>query len=311
VSDHSNDPIAPALENPDKRGFELRKRRRWPLVVAAIAVVAIVGAGIAVKVSSSSAAADEKQHFGTTLKVAYLSTDGAQEALLKYIAADVAPKHGIHVTPVGIGDPNQISEATNSGDVAGTIYAHKPWIEQTNASAGWKITPTEPVFQWAYSLYSSKYASIGAIPDGSTIAILDDPANTAQALMLLQNAGLITFKSGVDPAKSTLSDIATNPHKYVIKPIAFGSAARSLNDFGAIISYNFEFVAAGTPQQYKIYAPPASKIFAGQLAIATKYLLEPNITKLIAAFKDPAIAAYLKSTDNPHVKDQLTPVSAK
>ena len=309
MSDHSKDPQTSQSIAAESRGFQIRKRKRWPIVVSALAVAVIVAGLIVVKVQSDSAAAQSTEHFTGSLKVAYLSSDAAQEALLKYIAKDVAPKHDITIVPVGIGDPNQVAEATNSGAVAGTIYAHKPWIEQTNASAGWKITATEPVFQWAYSVYSSKYSSINDLPDGATIAILDDPANTAQALILLSKAKLITLDPSVDPAKSTLNDIAKNPHHYVLKPIAFGSAARSLDDFAAIVSYNFEFIAAGTSQQDKIYAPPASRVFAGQLAIATKYLDEPNIVKLIATFKDPAIATYLSTTNDPHVKDQLTAVS--
>ena len=106
-------------------------------------------------------------------------------------------------------------------------------------------------------------------------------------------------------------DVAQNPHRYTLKQIAFGSAARTLDDFDAIVSYNFEFVAAGTPASDKIYAPDAARVFASQLAIGSKYLAEKNIVKLIDAFKDTAIAQYLKTTDDPHVKDQLTPVSAK
>ncbi|MFD1211075.1 MetQ/NlpA family ABC transporter substrate-binding protein [Arthrobacter sp. GCM10027362] len=288
-------------------GLELKKKSRKPALIggAALVVAAAVGAVIGVNAAGSGSTAA----FGTDLKVGYLSTDAAQEAVLEYVAEDIAPDYGIHVIPTGIGDPNQISQAANDGELAATIYAHKPWIEQTNAAKGWKITPAEPVFQWSYSLYSSRYGSLKDLPDGARIGILDDPANTAQALMLLQGAGAITLDSAVEASKATLKDIKENPRGLKLQPIAFGTAARSLGDLDAIISYNFEFVAAGTPAKYRIYAPEAPQVFASQLAIGTGYLDDPNIEKLIEAFKDPKLQDYLATTDDPAVKDQLAPVS--
>jgi D-methionine transport system substrate-binding protein len=76
-----------------------------------------------------------------------------------------------------------------------------------------EFTAVGPVFQWAYSVYSSKYSSLSALPSGAQIALLNDPANTAQALWLLERAGEITFKPGTVPWSATTSDIASNPHK--------------------------------------------------------------------------------------------------
>jgi ABC-type metal ion transport system, periplasmic component/surface antigen len=293
--------------NAAERGFELKKSRRWPLLAAAAAVaVAVVAAVVLTSTGGSPAGA---AHFGSQLKVAYLANDAAQQTVLEYVAKEIAPDYGVSVIPTAIGDPNQLSQATNDGDIAATVYAHRPWIEQTNAAKGWRITPTEPVFQWAYSLYSARYPSLEELPDGATVAILDDPANTAQALMLLAGADVITLDPAVEPAKATLKDVTENPRNLVLKPIAFGTAARSLSDLDAIISYNFEFVAAGTPARYKIYAPDAPPIFAAQLSIGTRYLTDPSIEKLVDAFADPRLQEYLATTDDPKVHDQLTPVS--
>ncbi len=292
---------------PTDRTFEVRSRRRWPFIAGGAAVLVVAALVITLVSIAGTATTDTAE--STSLKVGYLSTDSAQQTLLEYVAAEIAPDYGITVVPTGIGDPNQISQATNDGELAATIYAHKPWTEQGNAAKGWKVTAVEPVFQWAYSLYSSRYNSIAEIPDGATIGILDDPANTAQALMLLQGAKLITLDPAVDASKSTLKDVKSNPRNLVLQPIAFGTAARSLGDIDAIISYNFEFVAASTPAKYKIYAPDASRVFASQLAIGTPYLDQPAIKKLIEVFADDRIQEYLATTTDPKVKNLLTPVS--
>lgn len=293
------------------RGFEIKKRRPWLWIAAAIVALAAVATGAVFVLGAGDKAGANGDHFGTDLKVAFLSTDGAQEAFLKYVASEIAAQYDIKIEPTGIGDPNQLQAAVSNGEIAATVYAHAPWLAQSDAANGTKVTPTEPVFQWAYSLWSAKYASFDAVPDGAKIAILDDPANTAQALQLLASNDVISLKSQVDPSKATLNDIASNPRHLQFQQIAFGTAARTLNDFDGILSYNFEFVAAGIPLKDKIFAPPAPRIFAAQLGIGTKYVDEASIKRLIKAFADPRIQQYLADTTDPAVRGQLAPVSAK
>ncbi len=292
-----------------QRGFAVKKKR-WPLYLGALAVV-VVAAAASLYAFRSGANIGGGEHFNSDLKVAYLGTDAAQEAFLKYIAKDIAGDYNIKVEPVAIGDPNQLHAAVSTGEIAGTIYAHRPWIEQSNAANNWTLVPLEPVFQWAYSLWSSKYKKLEDLPEGARIAILNDPANTAQALLLLANNNVITLKSGIDPAKATVKDIDGNPKKFDFIPIAFGTAARTLDDFDGIISYNFEFIAAKTPPEYKIFAPEAPLAFAAQLAVSKPYVAESNIGQLVKAFGDKRVQQYLASTDDPAVKGNLVPVSSK
>lgn len=301
----------PTTPDGGDRGFERKRRSALPWWIGGGAAVAIAAVVAVIAVQGAQPSAADGAHFGTDLKVAYLSTDAAQEALLEFVADEIAPDYGITVEASGIGDPNQLHRAVSEGEIAATIYAHAPWLAQSNAANGWTLEPTVPVFQWAYSIWSSQHTSFDSIPDGATIGILDDPANTAQALLLLANDGVIGLDKKVDPATATLGDIVENPRDLQFKQIAFGSAARSLDDFDAIISYNFEFVAAGLPSGYKIHAPEAPLVFAAQLAVSKPYLGEENITKLVEAFSDPRIAEFLTTTDDRAVQGQLTPVSSR
>jgi len=291
------------------RGLEVRRHRPYLWLVLAAGVLLAVVAGLLFAVGGSSKASAGSDHFGRDLEVAYLSTDGAQQAFLEYVADEIAPDYDITVEPTGIGDPNQLQAAVSKGEIAATVYAHEPWIEQSDAANGTRLTATEPVFQWAYSLWSSQHDSFEAVPDGATIAILDDPANTAQALLLLANNDVITLEDGIDPATATLKDVASNPRNLKFEQIAFGTAARTLDDFDAIVSYNFEFTAAGIPAKNKIFAPPAPSVFAAQLGSGTKYLDDASVKRLVEAFADPRVQEYLATTTDPAVEGQLAPVS--
>jgi len=298
------------LQNDSESPVEitLRRRRRW-LIPSIAASVVVIAAAVAFGVKGSSSATVAGSHFGTNLQVAYEADSNSELAFLQYLNDKIAPTYGLKITPVGISDGNQLDLATANGQYAANIYQHQYWLKEVLAKTHWALTAVHPVFQWAYSMYSEKYPSINALPKGATIALLNDPANTAQALWLLERAGKITFKPGTLPWYATTANIATNPENYHFIFIDYGDGPRVLSDVDAVIAYNMQFIGAGTNQKYKIYAPPAPLAFAGQLVVSTTYLHDPQIVKLIKVFLDPRVQSYLRTTTDPRLKDQLTPVS--
>jgi D-methionine transport system substrate-binding protein len=290
--------------------FSLRRRRRRWVIPAIVAAVVVVAAIVAVNLRGSSNATVAGSHFGKDMQVAYEADSNSELAFLQYLNAKIAPKYGIQITPVGIEDGNQLDLATANGQFAANIYQHQYWLKEVLAKTHWPLTKVGPVFQWAYSMYSEKYKSINALPNGASIALLNDPANTAQALWLLERAGEITFKPGTTPWYATTNNIASNPHNYHFIFIDYGDGPRVLPDVDAVIAYNMQFIGAGISQKYKIYAPPAPRAFAGQLVVGTHYLHDPQVRKLIKVFFDPRVQPYLRTTQNPALKDQLMPVSS-
>jgi D-methionine transport system substrate-binding protein len=272
------------------------------IVAAAVAVVLLSGGSKAKTVAGS--------HFGTNLEVAYEADSASERAFLQWLDTSIAPKYGITIQPVGIEDGNQLDQATADGTFAANIYQHIHWLNEVVKSTHMKLTAVAPVFQWAYSVYSEKYKSLSALPNGAQIALLNDPANTAQALWLLERAHEITFKPGTVPFSATTSDIASNPHNFHFVFVDYGAGPRTLGSVDAVIAYNMQFIAARTPQRDKIYAPPAPRSFAGQLVVGSAYREDPQVKKLIKVFLDPRVQTYLRTTNNPELKDQLSPVSS-
>jgi D-methionine transport system substrate-binding protein len=300
-------PPTPQLPPQD---FELRgggNRRNWLAAAAALVVIVVVLVVLLSKGSSSKTVSGSR--FGATLPVAYEASSSSERALLQWLNQAIAPKYGLKIEPVGIQDGNQLDEATAHGQFAANIYQHIHWLNEVVKSTGMKLTAVGPVFQWAYSVYSTKYSSLSALPSGAQVALLNDPANTAQALWLLQRAGEITFKAGTVPWSATTSDIASNPHKLKFVFVDYGAGPRTLSSVDAVIAYNMQFIAAGIPAKDRIYAPPAPRSFAGQLVVGDAYRNDPQVQKLIKVFFDPRVQPYLKTTTNPQLKEQLSPVA--
>lgn len=289
-------------------GFELKGRRRWPWIAGGAVAVVAVAAAIVVPLTSPARPAVAEA--GATLTVATAEGNASEQALVQFVADEVAPKYGIRVAFKGLSDSNTINRAVSEGEIAGTVYQHRLWLSQVLASnPDFREEAATPVFRWGFGLWSSKYTDPGQLPDGATVSLYSDPANEAQGLWVLERAGLITLKDGVDKAHATQDDIASNPKRLQFTLLDFAAQSRALPDLDAAVGYTEYYLAAGVPIEQQIFAPAAPDEFAGQLTIGSDYADEENVKKLVAAFEDPAVQEFL-ATD-PRVKGILLPLDAK
>ncbi|MCU1440591.1 MAG: metQ [Rhodoglobus sp.] len=289
-------------------GFELKKRKRWPWILGAVLLVLAVAAFIAVPLLNPTKSPNEVA--GATLYVATAEGNASEQALVEFIAKEVAPKYGITIAFRGLADSNTINRAVSEGEVAGTIYQHKLWLSQVlEANPDFKEEAAVPVFRWGFGLWSDKYTDVSEIPDGATISLYSDPANEAQGLWVLERAGLIELDPSIDKAYATQDDITANPKNLKFVLLDFAAQSRSLPDLDAAVGYTEYYLAAQIDIEKQIFAPAAPDDFAGQLTIGSNYKNTDNIKKLIQAFQDPAVQEFLRT--DPSVKDILLPIDAE
>lgn len=294
--------------NGDDHGFEVKPRRRWPWVAGGAVVVLAIGAVILVPLLNPAKSANEIA--GATLYVATAEGNASEQALVEFIAEEVAPKYDITIAFRGLADSNTINRAVSEGEVAGTIYQHKLWLSQVlEANPDFRETAAVPVFRWGFGVWSDKYSDISEIPDGGTISLYSDPANEAQGLWVLERAGLITLDPTIDKAHATQDDIVENPKNLTFVLLDFAAQSRALADLDAAVGYTEYYLAAQIDIAKQIYAPAAPDEFAGQLTIGSDYAETANVKKLVQAFQDPAVQEFLRT--DPSVKNILLPIDAQ
>ncbi|OBF52113.1 MetQ/NlpA family ABC transporter substrate-binding protein [Mycolicibacterium monacense] len=300
MTSQTSSPAGPGLD------LEIKKHKRWPWIAGAVvAVLAVTGGVVYANVSN------QDKPFGPNLKVATWSTDIAAENLLGYIAENIAPSHGITIEPVQIDNLIEINRAVDAGNVAGNFFEHQPFLNDAIAANGFELTLAAPTFTWDQATYSDKYRSWNQLPDGARIALRDDPAGQAIALLDLAEAGQITLKPGKDTVAGLpqLGDIESNPKNYRFIQVPIGQLARSLADVDAVVVHISDVYAAGLTEDQILARHPAPKGSEGGLVVSDRHLDDPNVQKLIATFQDPKIAEFLETTDNKLIRDTLGPIS--
>jgi D-methionine transport system substrate-binding protein len=115
------------------------------------------------------------------------------------------------------------------------FFQHVPYLEDFNEKNDTDLSAIIPVHFEPLGLYPGKTKTLAEIKDGDKIAVPNDTTNEARALLLLQEAGLITVSANAG-LQATIRDITSNPKNLEIVELEAAQIPRSLPDvnFGVI-----------------------------------------------------------------------------
>ena len=152
------------------------------------------------------------------------------------VAVDEAKQKGINVKLVEFSDWNTPNITLNHGDIDANYFQHQPFLTNALKETDFKLKPLGKGVATHVGLYSKKYKSINDVQNNARVVIPNDPVNQGRALLLLQQAKLITLK---DPNNhlSSLQDIATNPKNLNFIEVEGPQTARAVDDADLVFSY--------------------------------------------------------------------------
>jgi len=217
----------------------------------------------------------------------------------EYIAkSPQAKKLGLNIKTKEITDGAQLNKATSEGQVDVNAYQSLSYLKAYNKqNPSGKLAVLGTTYLEPLGIYSKKYKKISEIPDGTTIAIANDPANTSRDLLLLKTAGLITLKKGFN-AFSDTKDIAENPKHFQFKEIDDTTGPRVMNDVPVVLISNSVALESGLHVlQNSIYHEKfnqSTKENVNVLATAEKNKNNPNYKKLVKLYHNKTIQEYIK-----------------
>ena len=156
---------------------------------------------------------------------------GSDVQIWKYIASlPETKKENLNIKVKSFTDGISLNTATAENKIdINAFQSYAYYIAFNKSSKVGKLTDLGTTYLEPMGIYSNKYKTVKSIPDGSTIALADNPANTARGLKLLEKAGLIKLKSSFGSLSGT-SAIADNPHDFKFKEIDDTTGPRIMKD---------------------------------------------------------------------------------
>ena len=184
--------------------------------------------------SSSSTASD---------KTITVGASPSPHAEILNAVADELKNEGYDLKVVEYNDYIQPNVALADGDLDANYFQHAPYLEDYNQENGTDLVSAYAIHFEPMGIYAGKSSDIKNVPDGAQIAVPSDATNEARALLLLQEQGVITLKSGAG-LEATTNDIESNPHNVQFVEVEAAAVARSLQDVDfAVINGNYALSA--------------------------------------------------------------------
>ena len=150
---------------------------------------------------------------------------------------DLAEEEGITVELVNFSDYQLPNQGLTDGDLDLNQFQHLQFLAGYNTASGHDLTPIAATAVYPLGLYSQKHDSVEAIPAGGEIAIPNDDTNQARALLVLQEAGLLTLRDG-GSAFATPADVLEDESRVTVTPVDAAQTALALQDVDASIINN-------------------------------------------------------------------------
>ena len=210
-------------------------------------------------------------------------------------AVEEAHKQGLAVELIEFSDWIAPNVSLASGDIDVNYFQHIPFLENAKAAAGFDLVPYAPGIINNVGLYSKKYKSFDALPEGASVAIANDPINSGRGLQLLAKAGLITLKPGVG-YKATEDDIVANPRKLKILQVEAVQLVRAYDDADLVQGYPAYIRLANTfdATSALLFDGLENKEYVIQFVIRPQNKDDPRLARFIDIYQhSPAVHAAL------------------
>lgn len=219
-------------------------------------------------------------------------TPGPHAQILEQVKPIAAGK-GLEIEIVEFSDYVVPNEALNAGEIQANSFQHQPYLDNQVRDRGYEIETVGLTVNFPLGIYSAKYDSWDAVPDGATLAIQNDPTNGGRSLLLLADEGVIGLREGVGYTP-TVVDILENPKNLKFIEIDAAQLPRSLPDVdAAAVNTNYAAEAGLAPTDALLREDPKGP-YVNVIAVRSQDKDAPWVARLLEAYHSPEVKAFVE-----------------
>ena len=216
---------------------------------------------------------------------------GPHAEILEKVKPLLAPK-GIDLKIIEFSDYVVPNQALDAGELEANSFQNQPYLDNQVKDRGFKLVSVGLTVNFPLGIYSSKYKSWAEVPDGSSIAIQNDPTNGGRSLLLLQDKGVIKLRDGVGFKPGPI-DIVANPKKLKFIEVEAAQTPRTLADVAAAaINTNYAVDARIEPTSAILREDPKGP-YVNVIAVRAADKDKPWVKTLVETYQSPEIKAFV------------------
>ncbi len=189
-------------------------------------------------------------------------------------------KLGYEVEIIEISDIVTPNTAVDEGEITINVFQHSIYLNNFNKEHGTHLTYVTEIPTAGMGTFSDKYDSLDELPDKAVIAIPNDVTNTARALRVLAQTGLIELDQNVEQATVTVDDIISNPKEFVFNELNPEVLPNILDSVDAAIINGYFAIAAGLDLSTDLYNEKVTEGYINVIAVRESDV-DSELTKTI------------------------------
>jgi D-methionine transport system substrate-binding protein len=246
----------------------------------------VLAAGLLASLAALPALAQQTIRIGVT--------PGPHAQILEAVKP-IAAKRGLDLKIIEFSDYVVPNAALDAGEIEANSFQNTPYLDNQKADRKYRIEAAGYTVNFPLGIYSKRFKSFDAVPNGGTIAIQNDPTNGGRALLLLQDKGVIGLKPGVG-FKPSVADIVENPRRLKFLEVDAAQTPRSLEDVDAAsINTNYATAAGLNPGDAILKEDPKGP-YVNILAVRAADKDKPWVKELVESYRSPDVKAFIAQT---------------
>lgn len=258
------------------------------LTMMMAAALLVSGCGTSDKQAANSGGQAASQR--TTIKLG-VTPSVSEEVALK--VKEIAAKDGLNIEVITFSDYTQVNRALAEKQLDANSFQHTGFFENDKKTHNLDLVKIADTYTLPAAVYSKKIKNVAELPDGATVALAGDPANTARGLFLFQKAGWIKLRDGAG-VDATVRDVVENPKHIKFKEMDQAMVLPMLGEVdAAAVNSNFALAAGLNPQRDGIVAEDANGPWVNLLAVRTAEKDDPVFQKLVKAFHSDELKQFI------------------
>jgi D-methionine transport system substrate-binding protein len=206
----------------------------------------------------------------TELKVGFCP--GPYSDLWKKAIAPQLEKKGYSISYVEFSDYVQPNLALANKEINVNMFQHSIYLNNFSKQHNLSLSLVTEIPTVGMGIWSNTTKSIAETKKGAVVTIPNDETNMARGLRVLEAAGLIKLKDGIDKSKATVDDIGENSLELKIVPTEAAQIPRTLDSADlAVVNGNFA-VSAGLNPTDSLYNEVLGEGYVNVIAVRTEDL---------------------------------------
>lgn len=207
-----------------------------------------------------------------------------------------AEEEGIEIEIVNFSSAYDPNQALIEGDIDINAFQHVAYLDSFNENTSSDIVPIGTTIIAPLGLYSSTYQTINDIPDEAQVAVPNDAPNWGRALLLLQEAGLLTVVDDFDGYGGE-DKIKENPKNIEIVPVDSANTPRVMEDTaGSVINNGVSLEAGLTLKDALIHESETAKPYINVIAAREQDKDNETFQKVVEIYQSDDTAKFIEET---------------